>query len=160
MIATESRLWQKLAEAAILVRGDPAEVGRLNVRSLSRIETPSTQNGVSDVEYAINRYSGWIELKTSSIKRDESKLTFHAPFTTAQYTWIRTHHLPSYYQRSWLLVGRMGVRTWSEWLLIPPRPALLLTQMRVAPSLLHIREQRGVHSFLTAREVLSFLGDA
>lgn len=153
MIGPESRLWTTLAANATAAQAAHG----LDVRSFTRIET-ATQVGVSDVEYAIDRFCGWIELKTSSVRKETSKLTLHSPFTTSQWRWLSRHHRPSANQRSWLLVGRLGPRTWTEFLLLTPRPAFVLTQMRVAPLLQEVRELPGVYTFAHALDLLHFIG--
>lgn len=146
MIGTETALWKKLAQAKEqLPRGDGY--------SLTRIET-DTALGVSDVEYRTKRFHGWIELKTTSVKRPDSKLILHCPYTLAQYRWLSDHQNTLFYLRSWLLIGRTGPRTWQEWIMIPPEPSVKLLSVRVAPTLRSVLDAESTIRCKDATEVL------
>ena len=138
MSGTESALWEHLLRAA---GRKPAQAF---VKSLARIETGSTRGGVSDVEYVIDRWHGWVELKTASVVREDSLLSLHCPFTLQQYQWLVTHHAPADRMRSWLLIGRMGPRTWLEWFLLPPSASVQFLHVRKPPTLGSVR--RGLHA--------------
>ncbi len=110
MIGTERALWRTLSAAS-----DPRD-------QLTRIETGVTMTGVSDVEYVFRTtgHHGWVELKTFAIERDDRPFTLHSPFTFAQASWLLLHHMPEHKLVSWLLLGRLGPRTWKEFILVPP----------------------------------------
>lgn len=145
MIGTESKLWENLQNAA---RGTPCH--------MTRIET-STANGVSDVEYVTENWHGWIELKTCSVQRDTSLFTLHCPYTTAQAQWLIDHHDLGKSLRSWLIVGRIGSRTWKEYILIPPRESVICLHIRKASRLSEVFKKQGVMRYKTPQEVIAAL---
>lgn len=120
MIGTESRLWQMLRD----------NVGEHYADAhFARIESPITP-GCSDVHYALQPWTGWIELKTASKPRPHKPLSLHSPLTLAQASWLLHHRDTQNYQRSWLLIGLLGPRTWRGFLLVAPVPALKLLKVR------------------------------
>lgn len=119
MTRTEQDLWRVLRSA-----GDAAGYPS---RALTRFEV-ITANGVSDVEYVLAPYHGWIELKVSPTQRDDSLLRTGAPFTADQCQWLVSHHAPSHYMRSWLLIGMYSQRAWGDLILVPaPRTPRFMT---------------------------------
>ena len=110
MIGTEAALWRALRGA------------RTRRDLLTRVETGETASGVSDVEYVLRSsgHHGWIELKTFSTDNETRALRLHSPFTFAQASWLLSHHIPERKLVSWLLLGRLGPRTWRELILVPP----------------------------------------
>lgn len=145
MIGTESKLWETLERAA---KGTDC--------NMNRIET-TTRNGVSDVEYVTPKWNGWIELKTSSAMKDSSKLTLHCPYTSWQLQWLLDHDKPTRNLRSWLLIGRIGSRTWKEFLLLPPRLSVACLQFRKVPRIDKLCETKGVIRCADAHEVIHTL---
>lgn len=145
MIGTESKLWENLQNAA---KGTSCH--------MTRIET-STCNGVSDVEYVTDNWHGWIELKTCSIQRDTSLFTLHSPYTTAQAQWLIDHHDPDKNLRSWLLIGRIGSRTWKEYILIPPRQSIVCLHIRKASRATTVFGKPGVIRCLDSHSVIEVL---
>ena len=110
MIGTETALWRALRGA------------RERRDLFTRVETGETASGVSDVEYVLRAsgHHGWIELKTFSTERDDRTIRLHSPFTFPQASWLLSHHMPERKLISWLLLGRLGPRTWRELILVPP----------------------------------------
>jgi hypothetical protein len=145
MIGTESKLWDNLQNAA---KGTSC--------NMTRIET-STCNGVSDVEYVTSNWHGWIELKTSSAQRETSLLNLHTPYTSAQLQWLLDHHDVERHLRSWLVIGRVGVRTWREYLLIPPRESVICMQFRKVSRVIDVQQKHGVIRCATAHDVIAAL---
>lgn len=143
MIGTESKLWEALDSHAP------------NESTFTRIET-ITRLGVSDVEYALKPWHGWIELKTSSSRRN-GRLTLHSAFTLPQAQWLAVHHDPKHHMRSWLLIGFLGPRTWREFMLLPPNAAIHLVHVRKAPSYIMMRGHKGVVTCSTMDEVIATL---
>lgn len=150
MIGTENKLWDNIGRAA---KGTDC--------NMNRIET-TTRDGVSDIEYVAQGkrkkvWHGWIELKTSSAQKDSSKLTLHTPYTPAQVQWLLDHDNPEQNMRSWLLIGRVGVRTWKEYLLITPRASVMCMQFREVPRVADVYNKQGVIRCATAHEVIQVL---
>lgn len=145
MIGTESKLWENLERAA---KGTDC--------TMNRIET-TTRNGVSDVEYVTPEWHGWIELKTSSAQRDNSLLTLHTPYTSQQLQWLLDHDDRDHSLRSWLLIGRVGVRTWKEYLLMTPRASVMCMQFRKVSRVSDVYDKQGVIRCATAHEVIQIL---
>lgn len=116
MNGTESKLWRRMAEMNEAL-GYP-------IRSLRRFESPITP-GASDVEYVAKKYCGWIELKTCSMPRAERPFTLHCAFTVAQSEWLLSHSMTKC-QRSWLMLGVLGPRTWRRFILVDPENAIAL----------------------------------
>lgn len=85
---------------------------------VTRIET-STALGVSDVEYVIGTYHGWLELKRSTAKLSSSKIALSTDYTTQQYQWLLAHHRPQNNLCSFLVIGRMFKAPVVEWFVIP-----------------------------------------
>lgn len=119
MIGTEKALWRALSNAS-----QPRDL-------FTRIETGATAPGVSDVEYVLRDTGqhGWVELKTFATDRDDKSISLHAPFTFAQASWLLSHHMPEHRMYSWLLLGRLGPRTWKELILVPPDIAVTKLMM-------------------------------
>lgn len=119
MIGTEKALWRALSNAS-----GPRDL-------LTRVETGMTAGGVSDIEYVFRTtgHHGWLELKTFATDRDDRPISLHTPFTFAQASWLMAHHMPELKMYSWLLLGRLGPRTWKELILVPPDIAAVKLMM-------------------------------
>lgn len=125
MTATESRLWRRLYTCA-------RRMGRTTL--FTRIET-STCLGVADVEYVTPRLHGWIELKTTHTKQQDTPLALGSPFTVQQYNWLRAHDSPATNLRSWLLIGCHSATRWSSFILVPTQVAVRFLTKTHRPSL-------------------------
>jgi hypothetical protein len=123
MIGTEQRLWKVLKRSADAVKKD----------SFTRIET-ATVDGVSDVEYVLYPWHGWVELKTVTWPRQGKPFSLHTPFTLAQCTWLLNHDNVGLHMRSWLLIGVVGARTWKRFILVPANLSTFLLHVRKAPA--------------------------
>ena len=121
MIGTESRLWEVLK----------ASVARFPGR-FTRIES-GTVDGISDVEYILPPWHGWIELKTLHWPRKGRPFSLHCPFTLSQCSWLLDHHRPADNLRSWLLLGVVGPRTWARFILIRAPLTTHLLEIRQGP---------------------------
>jgi hypothetical protein len=83
----------------------------------------------------------------------------HSPFTPAQSAWLFDHHQPAYNLRSYMLLGVLGSRTWSEFLLLEPKAALLLVAGWRGVTQEEMRKREGVHILPTVDEVARYLTD-
>lgn len=97
---------------------------------MARVETGMTAAGVSDVEYVLGTWHGWVELKAVLPPRVRKPYTLHTPFTVPQLQWLVRHHIPRQRLRSWLLLGVAGAQTWRELVLLPPPQAVHLLNVR------------------------------
>lgn len=129
MKRTERQLWQTFYRALDrrLLRG-----GAWRFEVL-------TQTGVSDVEYVLCGWHGWIELKVSTTRDEDAPLRFGSPFTVEQCTWLLAHHDPRRFLRSWLLIGFGAGARWRQLLLVPAPDSILL--LRPATTLRMLRER-------------------
>lgn len=130
---TERQLWDTL-QRALQRAGYAGGATRFEV---------TTAEGVSDVEYVLAGWHGWVELKVSPVVRLTSLLRFGSPFTAGQCAWLLAHHNPRRHLRSWLLIGMYDGRgAWAEFMLLPApaTPALL----RSSPTLAIVRAATGV----------------
>jgi len=123
MIGTEKALWRSLSKAS-----EPRDL-------LTRIETGETASGVSDIEYVFRHTGrhGWVELKTFSTDRNDKPITLHTPFTFGQASWLLAHNIPEQKLFSYLLLGRLGPRTWREMFLVPADIAVTKMMMKRRP---------------------------
>lgn len=137
MTGTETALWRALSKAQ-----QPRDL-------FTRIETGGTVGGVSDVEYVLRAsgHHGWIELKTFSTDDDTRAIRLHSPFTFPQASWLLAHHMPERKLISWLLLGRLGPRTWRELILVPPDIAVT--------HLMSGRRTASVEKLIAARTTMS-----
>lgn len=124
-VKTERHLWAALQRVLHAQRV---------VGHASRFEV-TTQTGVSDVEYVLNGWHGWVELKVSATARDDSPLRLGHALTAEQCAWLLSHHVPMRHLRSWMLIG-LGGRSggWRGFVLLPA-PATPRFLRPVAPSL-------------------------
>lgn len=131
MPRTEQHLWHALRDATRTVVG----------ARFTRFER-ALEAGVSDVEYVLRPWHGWVELKVSGTVRAESPLRFGHALTAEQASWLHAHHDPRWWLRSWVLVGLYGggVTGWRGFLLLPA-PASLQFLRTVQPSVLSLQEQ-------------------
>jgi hypothetical protein len=151
VIATESRLWQVLRDAAAEVPGT----------SYTRVETGLTHEGVADVEYVHRPWHGWVELKIGRTWPKPGKpFTLRHPFSMAQLTWLIWHHAPHYYLRSWLLVGFAGHQRWSSFLLLPPPQSVSLVEGRIPVPHEYVLARSGVAHRDRIEEVVKIIGAA
>lgn len=135
---TEQKLWSKLRAC---VR--PEDVA-------TRIET-ATHDGVSDVHYFIFPWHGWIETKVCNAKKMSSKLAFNSDFTTDQLLWLRKHHCPQVFLRSWLLIETV------EWyLLLTPDAAGYLHTYPQA-TIADVWDRAGVYKACVVHEAYEIL---
>ncbi len=147
MIDTEAKLWAKL-DAATKSRG-----------LFTRIET-STVAGVSDVEYVMEPWCGWVELKTCNHPRPGKPYSPHSEFTLSQASWLLAHHNTRFYQSSWLLMGVIGPLTWREYILLEPTQALMLLRGRKIVSGENLcRWTKGVYVCKTMDDVVDQLSN-
>ena len=151
MIGTESKLWKRMTDVN-------AEGGWTRLRSLDRIESPITP-GASDIVYSGRVNSGWIELKTASWPRAGRAFTLHSPFTAAQSTWLLSHHNPAHNQRSYLLLGIIGPRTWREFILFDARTAVALLQGRAGVPHEKLLKRIGVRQFSSMSDLIEALDE-
>ena len=144
MIGTESKLWDSLN----VYSKDYPEA------HLARVESPITP-GCSDVEYTrLGPWNGWIELKTASRPRPGKAFTLHSPFTFAQAAWLLTHQNEKARQRSWMLIGVLGMHTWKGFVLVEPTPALKLLSVRKSEPHEEFLRRKGVEWLGTMKDVL------
>lgn len=145
MIGTESRLWQVMEHAVSQCYKDAC---------FTRVESPITP-GCSDVEYTrMGPWKGWIELKTANVPRARRGVRLHSPFTFAQAAWLLTHQNEKTWQRSWLLIGLIGPRTWRSFVLVDPVQALKLLSVRKSEAHEEFFARKGVHMLKSMKEVL------
>lgn len=127
---TEQHLWHALRDAVRVVEG----------ARFTRFEN-ALEVGVSDVEYVLRPWHGWVELKVSATVREASPLRFGHELTAEQCSWLLAHHYPRRYLRSWVLVGMYGRGLgWKGFMLLP---ATSTTQFlrSTQPSVLSLRAQ-------------------
>ena len=88
---TEARFWSQLRTKILQVR--PTAV-------LMRVESGSTASGIPDVNYLVDGYEGWIELKVAKVTRNGPVVTNLRP---AQANWLYRRQANG--GRAWLLAG-------------------------------------------------------
>lgn len=144
MIGTESKLWALL---------DSNVSEHYRTAHFSRIESAITP-GCSDIHYAMTPWAGWIELKTASPPREGKALALHSPFTFAQASWLLNNNETADHQRSWMLIGILGARTWKGFVLVQPVPALKLLKVRKGEAFDKFLLRAGVYQEHTMKDVL------
>lgn len=150
MIGTESKLWQ-------LTKSTIERQGLKDTYRLTRVESGATKAGISDVEYVVPRWHGWVEYKVSS-SRASGKVILHHAFSLSQWEWLLHHHEPAMRMRSWVLIGFTGVRSWREFMLVPAPAAGLLLHVREAPTFTKLENTAGVEVCDTMVDVIKILG--
>lgn len=133
MSATEQGMWRALRDAADL---------RREVKSFARVESAATRTGITDAEYVVGGWHGWLEFKVCTTQRDTARVAFGHEFTWAQAQWLLDHHDPAVHLRSWLIIGHPGPARWREWWAVTAPSALRLVTLTPSPrlpTLSHVR---------------------
>lgn len=142
MSFTESDLWSSV-----------------KTEGLTRIESGGTQTGISDIEYVLAPWHGWIEMKVAYVPARKNKpLRFRHPLQYDQLGWLIKHHKPGNYLRSWVLVGLASLRAveWRGFLLVAPPQAVHILEGREKPYE-DLIESGAVKLFVTAESVINWM---
>lgn len=127
-VKTESDLWDGLDEMLFALQGT------LPKRSVfTRIESGATSLGISDIEYVLPPWHGWIELKVCALPFPGRPYSPRSVFTMQQAAWLLAHHQPENCLRSWLLLGVVKDNRWNHFVLFPPPQALRLRDNAKSP---------------------------
>lgn len=139
---------------------------RREVKSLTRVESAATRIGITDAEYVVGGWHGWLEFKVCTTQRDTARMAFGHEFTWEQAQWLLDHHDPAVRLRSWLVIGHPGAQQWREWWVLTAPSALRVVTVGSPlglPKLQHMRalaaepRKSGVFIVATPGRVLDLL---